>query len=182
MKKLLKAGDVINIKKGMDVYVEIPEKFVYANGPLSEDTTTTDITIGQVLNLGDGNSNIKDGLKDLKKDIIGDFNFRLGLKVKANVIKEFIESQLPNIKVDEFDTSIFAGEYVVFKTAMKGGGRGHGPYDIYPDGANVTCKKLKKGKWDEKGLEISFYQSGAFTATIKPEELSVKRTMANTFI
>lgn len=49
------------------------------------------------------------------------------------------------------------GKYVVIKTEMKGGGTGHGPHDIYPDGHHVTCKNLKNNQ------EISFYQSGSFT-------------------
>jgi len=54
------------------------------------------------------------------------------------------------------------GRYVVAKTAFEGGGTGHGPGDIYPDGHHVYCETLT-------GLhrKISFYQSGCFTNMIE---------------
>ena len=59
-----------------------------------------------------------------------------------------------------------AGEYVVIKTAFDGGGTGHGPHDIYPNGHHVFCKALKNGKYDENGSEVNFYQSGCFTCEL----------------
>lgn len=52
------------------------------------------------------------------------------------------------------------GKYIVISTSSKGGGTGHGPHDVYPDGWNVVCQS-------ECGAhEVSFYQSGCFTAMI----------------
>jgi len=45
-------------------------------------------------------------------------------------------------------TAHFAGEYVVVKARKSGGGYGHGPVDYYPDGHEVTAKKLNGGKYD----------------------------------
>jgi len=58
------------------------------------------------------------------------------------------------------------GRYVVVKTAFEGGGTGHGPRGVYPDGHHVFCETLK-------GVhkKISFYQSGYFSVVfeyIKP--------------
>ncbi len=81
-----------------------------------------------------------------------------------------------------FDTSIFVGEYVVINTAHGGGGTGHGPHDVYPDGHGVTAKKLKQdGSWDDNGLEIFFYQSGCFTCQIN-EEIPIIRTMNPAYV
>lgn len=60
------------------------------------------------------------------------------------------------------------GEYFVYKTAYEGGGTGHGPYDVYPDGHHVYCRKV-----ENKSVEVDFYQTGSFTCmiekgTIKP--------------
>ena len=54
-----------------------------------------------------------------------------------------------------------AGRYVVYKTAMEGGGTGHGPYDVYPNGHHVYAEKL-----DNTSVTVDFYQSGAFTALL----------------
>lgn len=60
-----------------------------------------------------------------------------------------------------------APEFVVVKTQMTGGGTGHGPHDVYPDGHEVTIRQLKKdGTYDDKGQEYRFYQSGAFNCMI----------------
>jgi hypothetical protein len=55
------------------------------------------------------------------------------------------------------------GEYVVVKTKMEGGGTGHGPGDIYPDGHHVFCKRAD-------GQKVNFYQTGCFTAMIEDIE------------
>ncbi len=57
------------------------------------------------------------------------------------------------------NTAYLIGKYIVTRTAMNGGGTGHGPGDVYPDGWNVTAKMV--GRMHQT---ISFYQSGSFTA------------------
>lgn len=64
---------------------------------------------------------------------------------------------------DEF--SYFEGKYIVVKTAFDGGGTGHGPHDVYPDGHHVFCVKE-----DDDKVKIDFYQSGSFTAMIEDIE------------
>ncbi len=64
-------------------------------------------------------------------------------------------------KCDGINTDFLKGEYVVTKTVVEGGGCGHGPYDIYPDGHHVFCTKI-----DDPSISIDFYQSGCFTAMI----------------
>lgn len=51
-----------------------------------------------------------------------------------------------------------AGTYVVTRTAQTGGGTGHGPHDVYPDGHEVTASDT-----ENMDSEVSFYQSGCFT-------------------
>lgn len=53
-----------------------------------------------------------------------------------------------------------AGRYIVTKTAADGGGCGHGPGDVYPDGHHVWCVR------SDGADEVDFYQSGCFTAMI----------------
>src|SRR4030042_5752874 len=54
-----------------------------------------------------------------------------------------------------------AGRYVVYKTTNDGGGIGHGPGDVYPDGHHVFCERL------EDRIKVDFYQTGSFTAMIE---------------
>ena len=59
------------------------------------------------------------------------------------------------------DFAYLEGRYVVYKTAHDGGGTGHGPHDVYPDGHHVYCERL-----DDRSVKVDFYQSGCFTAMI----------------
>lgn len=104
--KLLKEGDVIELKDGHTVYADVPKHFVYSNKRGCFDITHHNITIG------------------------GEFDY-------------------------------FAGEYIVIKTTFDGGGTGHGPGDVYPDGHHVFCRSAEGKK------EVDFYQTGSFTAIIQ---------------
>lgn len=67
-----------------------------------------------------------------------------------------------------------SGRYLAVKCLYKGGGTGHGPHDVYPDGWNVEAVKVADekmtGSCDEGDIinseKVSFYQSGCFTAKI----------------
>ena len=91
-----------------------------------------------------------------------------GMKVYAFVPEHFVYDNCKGSwKLTHHDVVVkdnFAyleGTYVVIKTAIDGGGTGHGPGDVYPDGHHVFCKKTIDGE------EIDFYQSGCFTAMIE---------------
>jgi hypothetical protein len=55
-----------------------------------------------------------------------------------------------------------AGTYRVVSTAMTGGGTGHGPRDVYPDGHQLTLMREIGGFIDWKQQPKQFYQSGCF--------------------
>lgn len=63
------------------------------------------------------------------------------------------------------DFNYLVGRYVVYKTAFEGGGTGHGPGDVYPDGHHVYCEKM-----DDSKARVDFYQSGSFTAMLPNKE------------
>lgn len=103
-------------------------------------------------------------------------NLKDGMKIYGYIPEKHVYSNRPNsdelceteiVIGGEKDIYNFKGDYVVIRTKMCGGGYGHGIHDVYPDGWFVECKKLKNEKFDTNGLEISFYQSGCFTAMIR---------------
>ena len=74
------------------------------------------------------------------------------------------------LQVGDVFTSETLGEanYVVEKAGMAGGGTGHGPGDIYPDGWQVTVRQLAEdGSYDPDGESTYFYQSGCFSNLIE---------------
>ena len=177
MKTFLDTGDVFIVEKGMTVYAEIPKRFIYANTRLDMSLDRTDIKVGEIkvapkINVENESEQIVKHLSDV-----------LSREEKAK-IKEEIKSILQRRKPlpDTFDTSIFEGTYVVTRTAMSGGGTGHGPHDVYPDGYKVAAIKLSNGEtFNPKGLKISFYQSGCFTAMIYPSRIKKIKTMSVSF-
>lgn len=92
-----------------------------------------------------------------------------GMRVYAEVPEHFLYSNRRGVfdrtSHGEIDIGgslgYFAGRYVVYKTAMEGGGTGHGPHDVYPDGHHVYAQKL-----DNPSVRVDFYQSGSFTAML----------------
>ncbi|MEA3513918.1 MAG: hypothetical protein U9R34_00400, partial [Nanoarchaeota archaeon] len=72
-------------------------------------------------------------------------------------------------------------EYIVIQAELEGGGTGHGPHDIYPDGWHVKARKLNSGRiYNPQAEAIDFYQSGSFTNMKETVELVGK--MEQTFV
>lgn len=178
MKKLTK-GDVFEVSKGMQIYVYIPERFVYSNTPYSNKTTKTDVTVGKIMGIPSEEEypNVDTLVNEIYEELI-EKSCMGGVKIDKKKLKDsFI---FPKSKKGLYDTAKLVGEYVVTNAGYSGGGTGHGPHDVYPDGWHVEAKKLKNGKFDEKGEEISFYQSGCFTAM--NEDVPVVRKMKSNFV
>ena len=70
------------------------------------------------------------------------------------------------------NTDFMVGKWIVTKTSECGGGTGHGPHDIYPDGHLVECERVAGQSYDYK-MKVSFYQTGCFTAMIEEGEVNV---------
>ena len=69
--------------------------------------------------------------------------------------------------------------WVVMATAMTGGGTGHGPWDVYPDGHQLTLRPIVGGEIDWSAPEKKFYQSGCFIDEVMlPPHVPVIRTLA----
>jgi hypothetical protein len=71
------------------------------------------------------------------------------------------------------------GEWVVVSTCMTGGGTGHGPHDVYPDGHQLTLRLLKPGTneivWSRRAVKL--YQSGCFTDAVMLPYLKPRRKL-----
>lgn len=154
MSEFLQKHDVIEIKKGMKIYADLPRKFAYNNTPLSNHETSIDITVGEVkTNAFD----VEETKEQLIKDIQTSFRFQLGENIDEAKIMEFVNQILDSVQPETFDTSIFEGEYVVTRAFS------------HSTGHHVFCRKLKKDVdvYDENDIYISFYQSGFYMAIIK---------------
>lgn len=175
MKDLLKEGNVIILGAGTRVYAEIPEMFVYSNTKLSSELTSAEVEIGYIYNNQDTlDDDKKMSTDEIVREIAVAFDRQRVPLTDLTKAYEFVRSQMPVIPSKTF--MLPEGEYLVIKTEMTGGGSGHN--DTYPDGHNVTCKKLDvDGKYDDNGVEVSFYQSGSFTIMIEPEEIEVVRNV-----
>jgi hypothetical protein len=154
----------------MDIYAGIPEKFIYSNRSLSNDLAKHEIRIGQVFT---NTFDLDKIVGEIAADVIQDFKCKSGVTISAQDAREMVANILPDFKNGEIlDTSVFEGEYVVTETTIEDRGCD------YPCGYHVTCKRLQEnGEYDENGAEVSFYQSGYFTAVIKPENIQPIRVM-----
>jgi len=56
--------------------------------------------------------------------------------------------------------------FTVTEVDLTGGGNGHGPNDVYPDGHRVTARGTS-------GRTVRFYQTGCFTGIVKPEDVEL---------
>ena len=125
-----------------------------------------------------------------------------GVVVYASLPKKFIYSNVTErrkdanalaeteVKIGEvrkttksaYDTGELIGDYIVLRANMDGGGEDR-PNDSHPDGWHVVAKKLREdGSYNPDGKEVSFYQSGDFTAMIMPGEVKPIRKMKKTFV
>lgn len=57
-------------------------------------------------------------------------------------------------------------EFKVLETALAGGGTGHGPHDVYPDGHIVLAE-------GPDGARVRFYQTGCFVGLVAPSEVEL---------
>ena len=68
--------------------------------------------------------------------------------------------------------------FVVTEASMGGGGTGHGPNDIYPDGWQISSRQLNKDRtYSPKGRRKNFSQSGCFNNRVLPERITLDGTM-----
>jgi hypothetical protein len=85
-----------------------------------------------------------------------------------------------NLKTgDTFQIEGRTGEFVVEETDFTGGGIAMSN-DRYPDGHQVTARKLKDGKYDPHGKKLVFYQSGCFSNEILPDKITLTGEMTKT--
>lgn len=172
-KKLLKVGDVFSVKAGWNVQTSIPEKFVYANSHSSK-------LIDSVITVNHSYSNNKnDFIDDLVKDIIEVFDNK-GITMRYETALNFVYQNTEEIRSEDSKNEKFIlnpGIFVVVEAKLTGGGTGHGKHDIYPDGWEITAKRLKEdGSYDSDSEEIKFFQSGSFAHLVNVN-IPVLRTM-----
>lgn len=176
-KELLQVGDIIEIKEGMSISADIPNKFVASNRRMSSELTRTDVRIGEVLK---NPMDIEKTRTDLEKSLTNCFVVTCGASVDPVVLHELIELTLNNYQEEELDTSIFAGEYLVVDAKKEGGN--YNGYEFFDGDYSVQCQKLKDGQFDPNGTKIYFYQLGNYAPTLSPNQVQPVRKLTPTFI
>lgn len=165
--KLLRAGDVIQIEKGMEIYAVIPARFVYSNATYSTKNAQTNLKVGVRLENAEFNTNLS---KKIQKAVLDAIEFQVGIR-PIKLTEEFVERVIMEAKSKlgepSFDTSVLAGEYLVVSARSAGGS----PDQNYPDGWHITALRMKDGAYDPAGTKIEFFQTGCFNATITPEQI-----------
>lgn len=73
--------------------------------------------------------------------------------------------------------TVSGNEWLVIETKMTGGGTGHGPHDVFPDGHEVTIQMLNYGNKPDTSLTLKFYQNGCFINMIPPENIKWIKTL-----
>lgn len=161
---LLQKGDRIRLEKGMRIYAPIPSKFIFANTPFSTGVYESEaIEIGRVYRK---QAVAKDKLLNESFEAISrilHISVEELNKMSRKEMETFIDSLGLNFDEEEFDSSIYAGEYMVKYVSFGGGGLQGTPsgYEIYPNGWHVFCAKV-----DDPSIRVNFYQTGDFTAVI----------------
>ena len=94
------------------------------------------------------------------------------LPKKGDVIEFSREMGLHDATREHIGNPDFSGRWVVVEAGMGGGGHGHGPNDVYPDGWRVQVRRVRDDG-SVSGCMFSFYMSGAFTNLIDPSHVQV---------
>ncbi len=69
-------------------------------------------------------------------------------------------------------------DWLVIRTQSNGGGTGHGPHDVYPDGHEVTIQMIHSiAEGPSSDLTLKFYQTGCFTNMIEPKDIELVKAL-----
>lgn len=145
MDRLLKRGDIFEVKEGFKVCASIPKKFfLFGTDLFSEEKCETTIEVGRkyVISVKEKKEYLLKLEKEMSK-LLSNHN----INMDSENIKDFMSNIRMNVnmKREEFDTSIYIGKYVVVNV------------DSY--GNKVTAKKLNDMKFNSENLEVAFFHN-----------------------
>lgn len=74
-------------------------------------------------------------------------------------------------------------QWIVTAAQWAGGGTGHGPHDVYPDGWQLKLQKMKSDKYDPEGEMVVRYEegTGCFMRTAHLLDYTFLRTMKRSY-
>ena len=138
--KLLHPGDIIRLETGMSIIASIPENVCNMDKPFSYKEKKSIVEIGKIYRSKPFTQyEIKGMVQNYLKE-----NF--GVEASDSQVHSLLDVLNFDYSVKEFDTSIFEGEYIVYKSGLE-----------YPTKAfvwPVYCRKL-----DDSSIDVYFYQS-----------------------
>ena len=144
---LLQRGDIVRLEKGMQIIANIPENVFNEEKPFSSKEKSTMIEIGKIYH---SKPFTQYEIKEMVQNYLRE-NF--GVEASDSQVHSLLDTLNFDYSVKEFDTSIFEGEYVVYKTGLNHPTK----MLIWP----VSCSKL-----DNPDTKVFFYQYGISKACI----------------
>ena len=157
----LQKGDIIRLEKGIDIYALIPEKFSRcSSAPFSSKLIEMPIQIGEILH-----KNLF--FHENKENLIKWVEEKIQSVIKSEVVTtekvaSFIDSLGLNFSPEEFDTSIFIGDYRIYDTTPSSGLCNHADIPEHVrkrnDSLHIYCEKV-----DNPDIRIHFFQKLDFS-------------------
>lgn len=163
--RILERGNIILLKKGMQVNIKLEERFVESNKPFSSKIVEHSVQIGEILRVQEMTESDKCYFRNDLEGVL----YKVGINSTEEELKKIVTQILSKYEAninDTFNTNGLAGEYVVIHTGIDNEG---GPKKE----CNVVAKKLCKGVYDPNGVEVTFYQIPGHMSSICPSEIEV---------
>lgn len=154
MEKKLQRGNIIKLKKGMSVFINVKEKFIPGCSPFSENLAEYCISIGDILKC---HINAIDK-QNLFFSINGFLNSG-GIYPEYDEIENFIDTIIKD-EDETFDTSVYEGEYIVTSAGRLSNG------SIW----RVKASKMENEKLIPNKFDVTFCQTPNCEASILPKE------------
>jgi len=178
----LKKGDIFVLEKGMDVYLDLPKKFVYDNR-FDDELDRHKVTIGEKFSFNSARQKqYADEFEEYCDKVIKDFAIKFNLSITKKAFMGMMRPYFQQQDIDSWDSSDRIGEYIV-TSVYTSPDASLWERDPYPGGRCITARfyrpfqkpRLFDGQKTDEQIKISFYQSGCFTAMITPDKIKAFR-------
>ena len=94
-----------------------------------------------------------------------------------------VPSKTRTVELGAHDPDRARAKFVIETANMEGGGTGHGPHDVYPNGWHIKARRLNNdGTYNPNGEVIRFFMTGWFGCMVDPKDVRVVGKMQMRFV